>query len=667
MINRLSTVIFLSSALVTLTACGGGSSSSPAMSVNTDTGLLRAVNNDQEFVDQFRAVYIKPVTENKNLQPVSEANASAGDGGSTGGHSTTYTLEEDVDEFDVLKYDGDYLYIAPTLQSRCCFIAQDAAFAEDSSFAPPSPDQSGGIRILRTDSDKATASPVSNIPLEEGQFVQGLYINGQQLISIGSSGYSGPYGQRWMGVASWMQQNLAINIYDTSNIKQPELQWKIAVEGALVDSRQIGNTLYLISRHTPYFGNDFYYSPANQNQADANAQQLAPIKPQDIIPTLTVNGASRPLFSPKDCLISREDKDRRYAYPVLTSVTAIDLAAPNTAKSMCFNEDSSGIYVSQQALYLSQYRFSDKGADTRIHKFKLSSGKPEYRGSADIDGQLWGPGQADFRISERNDLLRIVTTIFTGDSEDRQDHQLTILRENNNSRSLDKISSLPNSQRPEEIGKANEALYGVRFLDERAYFVTFEQIDPLYVIDLKNPTDPFIAGQLQIPGVSDFLHPVNQDLLLGLGRGGESQRNVKLSLFNIVDINHPQELNSILLGVDGGWSYSEAQYNRHAFTYLASDTRPDRLAVPVQSSYQNPDNTYSSENRLYLLEINAKAMPATASINLIGSILASPAPNDSWYPAQNRSVIDDDAIYFLSGDAIWSALWGSLEAQVGPQ
>jgi hypothetical protein len=171
----------------------------------------------------------------------------------------------------------------------------------------------------------------------------------------------------------------------------------------------------------------------------------------------------------------------------------------------------------------------------------------------------------------------------------------------NSSPSLDMIGSLPNSQRPEEIGKANETLYGLWFLDERAYFVIFEQIDPLYVVDLKNPSYPFIAGQFQISGVSDFLHPVNQDLLLGLGRGGESQRDVKLSLFNMADINHPQELSRVLLGVDGGWNYSETKCNRHAFSYLVSDTRPARLAVPVQSSHQSPENTYSSENRLYLL------------------------------------------------------------------
>jgi len=663
-----SQLILLSIALIGLSACGGGGSGNTTSPIkNIDQGLLRAVNDDAEFVDQFRAVYTRPSPSNNyNLQPVAaETNAPSDGSSSSGGYSTTYTLENSVDELDVLKYDGDHLYIAPTLQASCCFISQ-AAFADDASFAPPSPEQSSGIRILSTNPNTATASEVSTIPLETGEFVQGLYISETQLISIGSSQYYGPYGVQWLGIASWQQQHLAINIYDTSTITQPELTWKIGIEGGLVDSRRIGNTLYIISRHSPYFDNIYTY-PANQNEADANAQQLAAIQPQDIIPTLTINGESRPLFSPQNCLLSRDDPKRDYAYPVITSITAINLAAPNSAKSVCFNEDSSGIYVSQNALYLSQARYASQASNTRIHKFKLNAGSPEYSGSADIAGQLWGPGQTDFRMSEYNDLLRIVTTIYTNDSADLRDHQLSILRENTDTKSLDLVGSLPNTQRPQEIGKANEALYGVRFFEDRAYFVTFEQIDPLYVIDLSTPADPFIAGELEIPGFSDFLHPVNNNLLLGLGQSAQNQGMVKLSLFNVSDITKPTELSTLLLGKDGGWNYSEAQYNRHAFTYLQQPDGSDRLTVPVQSSYNTEQDGYVSENRLYLMEINGKTNAAAASLDLIGNIIASPAPSNNWYGGQNRSVIHNDAVFFLSGDYIWSALWSDPSQQTGPQ
>jgi uncharacterized secreted protein with C-terminal beta-propeller domain len=646
-----------------LCACGGGSSGGNT-ETETGEGLLRNVVSNEEFVSQFRALYIRPVQDN-NMQAVAAEGASANDSNSSSNFSTTYTLEADVDELDVLKYDGDYLYIAPTLQARCCFVTPGIATTEDSSFAPPSPNQSAGIRILSTNPNDATAAQVTTIALDEDEYVQGLYINDKQLISIGSTQYFGPYGDQWLGIASWQQQNLSIKVYDTTNIAEPELYWNIGIEGGLVDSRRIDDTLYIISRHTPFFDNIYYY-PSNQNQADANAQQLAAIQAEDLIPALTINDESRALFTPQDCLLSRDDQNQDYAYPVYTSVTAIPLNTPQNSKSVCFNENSSGIYVSQESLYLSQYRYSEQGAATRIHKFKLNAGNPEYSGSAEINGQLWGPGQSDFRMSERSGLLRVVTTRFTGDQEDSRDHELSILSEASESKSLALIASLPNTLRPEEIGKPNEALYGVRFLEDRAYFVTFEQIDPLYVVDLSDPSDPYIAGKLEIPGVSDFLHPVSNDLLLGLGRGGPSQQNIKLSLFNITDISNPQALNSLLLGVDGGWNYSEAQYNRHAFSYLPSAFGSDRFAVPVQSSYQETDDSYHSENRLYLMEVDSKSAPSTASIKLIGSILASPAPDDTWYPSQNRSVIDGDAVYFLSGDSIWSSLWGNTTNQSGP-
>ncbi|MEX1669393.1 beta-propeller domain-containing protein [Zhongshania guokunii] len=670
MYQSLSSTISLSIILLGLAACGGGSSGSPlAANGSIEKGLLRAVKNDAEFIDQFRAAYTRPVDSNNNLQAVAanEANApSADNGGDSTSYSTTYTLENNVDELDVLKYDGDHLYIAPTLQSRCCFVSQGGAFADSASFAPPSPEQSSGIRILSTNSETATTAELSTIPLEAGEFVQGLYISETQLISIGSSQYYGPYGVQWLGIFGWQQQNLTINIYNTSTITQPELTWKIGIEGGLVDSRRIGDTLYIISRHSPYFDNIYTY-PANRNEANANAQQLAAIQPQDIIPTLTINGESRPLFSPQNCLLSRDDPKRDYAYPVITSVTAINLSSPNTAQSVCFNEDSSGVYVSQKALYLSQARYTSQAGNTRIHKFKLNAGSPEYSGSADIAGQLWGPGQTDFRMSEYDDLLRVVTTIYTSDSTDLRDHQLSILRENTDTKSLDLVGSLPNTQRPQEIGKANEALYGVRFFEDRAYFVTFEQIDPLYVIDLSAPADPYIAGELEIPGFSDFLHPINSNLLLGLGQSAQNQGMVKLSLFNVSDINNPSELGSLLLGKEGGWNYSEAQYNRHAFTYLQQADGSDRLTVPVQSAYNTEQDGYVSENRLYLMEINGKTNAAAASLDLIGNIIASPAPSNNWYGGQNRSVIHNDAVFFLSGDYIWSALWSDSSQQTGPQ
>ncbi|MBW2941508.1 beta-propeller domain-containing protein [Zhongshania aquimaris] len=653
-----------------LSACGGGSSGSGAAPSVEDSSnsLLRSVSSDEEFVARFKSAYTQTNGNRQDQQPPLAAEGAAADNSeSPSGYSSTYTLEDNVDEFDVLKYDGDYLYIVPTIQQTCCFISQgNAAFASDALVAPQNPQNPGSIRILSTNPDDASAQEVTTIPLADGEYVQGLYVQNNRLISIGTTQFYGSYGDAWQQIAPWGQQSVAVKIYDTSNIDNISQLWNISIEGGYVDSRRIGDILYLISRHTPYWDNIYYY-PASQQEANANKQTLAGTTSADIIPRITVNEQTKPLLTAEDCLITRNDKADEYAYPVITSITAIPLNNPNSAQTTCYDEDANGIYMSANALYLSQARYGSSEGQTRVHKFALGAGKPDYRGSADIAGSLWNRGQVDFRMSEKGNQLRVVTTRYTGDSDDLRDHQLTILQEATDDLRLDQVSTLPNSSRPAELGKPNESLYGVRFLDDRLYLVSFEQIDPLYVLDLSNTTDPYIAGELEIPGFSDFLHPVNDNLLLGVGQSAQNQGLVKLSLFNVSDISNPSELTTVLLGKDGGWNYSEAQYNRHAFTYLAQADGTDRLTVPVQTSYNSDQGTYISENRLYLMEINGKSNPAAASLDLIGNIIASPSPAENWYGGQNRSVIHDDAVYFLSGDYIWSALWADPSTQIGPQ
>ena len=110
----------------------------------------------------------------------------------------------------------------------------------------------------------------------------------------------------------------------------------------------------------------------------------------------------------------------------------------------------------------------------------------------------------DHRIDQRSRRFALTISLF-------------VLRPKPGEHALEIIGRLPSDARPEEIGKPNESLFAVRFAGDRAYAVTFRQIDPLYVIDLSTPTDPRIAGALLLPGFSEFLHPVTDALLLGLG------------------------------------------------------------------------------------------------------------------------------------------------------
>ena len=122
-----------------------------------------------------------------------------------------------------------------------------------------------------------------------------------------------------------------------------------------------------------------------------------------------------------------------------------------------------------------------------------------------------------------------------------------------------------------------EDLKAVRFIDDQAFVVTFEQVDPLFVIDLADPRNPRITGELKIPGFSSYLHPMGEGRLFGIGQG-DTWNTSKLSLFDVSDPAAPAELDAVTLGGPDGWASSDAAWDHHAFAWFASY---GLLAVPV--------------------------------------------------------------------------------------
>jgi len=297
---------------------------------------------------------------------------------------------------------------------------------------------------------------------------------------------------------------------------------------------------------------------------------------------------------------------------------------------------------------------------TRIHKFALNGTSATYRGSADIDGQVWRGGQADFRMSEYDGDLRVLASDYKQSNVDFVDHLLYVLRESANDTALDVVSKLPNAAHPEPIGKPNEQLYGVRFLGRRAYAVTFQQIDPLYVIDLSDPADPRIAGELAVSGFSDFLHPVSDDLLLGLGT--EVAGGLKLELFDVSDISAPTSRGALTIGDSS--AYSEARWNRHAFTYQADINGMDRFTIPA-TTYSEANGQFTFQSALHLFEIHDKATPGLASLVAVGQV-TPPVSGDYWFSERSRAFLHDDTIYYVLQEDVWAASWLSPTMVNGP-
>jgi uncharacterized secreted protein with C-terminal beta-propeller domain len=683
------TGIYTLSFLATLlTACGGGGGGSTATSPDpapgpdlAPTGLLIPVESNSELLATVQRGFTN--TLNNNIARTEELamTAPTEQDSSESSYTTTYTLENNVDEHDAVKYDGEHLFIAPSRSMDCCFIVDDLVMVaeaeediEQSDAIPepqPEPQESDrSIRILETDPENAGAAEVGTIELDNSRTVEGLYTQDDQLVSISSSGWWGIYGESFARVSNWEGQTTALDIYDISDITAPTPQMQIEFQGGFVNSRKKGDIIYLVARHTPNI-DGFDYYPMEEAISE-NETLLDELSIEDILPKVSVNGVESLLVDANECLITDPDNELSTAdtgYPTLTLLIAVNIVDQSIANATCYLEPTDGIYVSENAIYLTQVDYRDAASRTLIHSYELSEDLT-YQGSGVAEGSLYLNGDRDFRINEYEGHLRIVTTERTGDSSDSVDHRLSILKLNTQELEMELVATLPNKDRPEAIGKPNEDLYGVRFMGDTAYLVTFERIDPLYVLDLSTPTDPVIAGELMVTGFSDFLHPVSDQLLMGLGQ--DENGFTKLELFNVENMSSPYSLGTVTLGIEDGlispdslnWSYSEARYNRHAFTYQVISDTQDRFLVPATLSFYNEQSGYQDEDRLYLFEINDKNTALTASINKVGYITAK--RNERWYSSRNRGVIDGDAVYYINDSSVWSTLWSNPTQQEGP-
>jgi uncharacterized secreted protein with C-terminal beta-propeller domain len=190
---------------------------------------------------------------------------------------------------------------------------------------------------------------------------------------------------------------------------------------------------------------------------------------------------------------------------------------------------------------------------TEIHRFDVSD--PEhtvYRATGSVPGFILN----SYALSQYKGDLRVATTEqppWQPDAPSETSSTVTVLRQNGNR--LEKIGAVGG------LGKG-ERIYAVRFLGERGFVVTFRQLDPLYALDLSDPTAPKLRGEVEIPGYSAYLHPVTDNLLLGVGREGGA---VQASLFDVSDMGAPKRVSQLNLG--NGFSPLESE--PHAFLYWA--------------------------------------------------------------------------------------------------
>jgi hypothetical protein len=390
--------------------------------------------------------------------------------------------------------------------------------------------------------------------------------------------------------------------------------------------------------------------------------ELANLSLDDLLPKVSIAGRTQPLFAPSDCYITNDGGFQ--GYPSLTTITSFSMQSPATLVSVCYDEAANGVYASTSALYISQPRSglaSSALNATRIHKFSLTGASPTYAGSVEVPGLLWMGGQQDFRINEYQGMLRVMTTEFTDDPLDRQDHQLFVLRPKTNALALEVVSKLPNAAHPEEIGKRNEGLFGVRFIGDRAYAITFRQMDPMYVLDLAKPADPRIAGSLEIPGFSTFLHPVTENLLLGVG---SDLTNAKVEYVRrhahrapaIAGQRRHRWLGLVLRSAVGA-----------ACVHLSPGGCGRPIALPA-SVYpaQSPGVYVPPQTSLYLFEILGKQNAGSAVLQAAGVVAPPPASESEIHDSSSRSFIHGDTVYYVRNGKVWSSPWFAPSQLQGP-
>ena len=650
-------VLLSSTMFLMVVGCGGGGgSSSPQTPVVVDppepdpTGLWVRSDDDGEGLVSY-AAKLTQIGATRSATGGAVAEAAPAADASSGGFSSTYTLEASVDEYDIVKYNGSTLAIAPT-RSGCCFIAEPVA--AEAALPPPGQPPLPQIELFLTDSTSGTASLQSVIDLDEGVNAEGMYLSETGLQVLLSTAWWGVYGDRFTTPDGWLDEQVSLKSFDLTDPENPALTSELSIEGALVTSRRTGDEIHIISRHAPNIEGLVTY-PQTEEEVASNEAILAEASDEDVLPEIRINGELVSPLTLDSCY--RLDPEHPLAVPApgdstITTMLTVSANSGEILRSACTSEPVTGVYMGETYVALTHVRWDLEEGGTMVHLLDRDSF--DYMGSEKVEGDLYSGGNADFRISESSGAVRLVTTQWTGDPEDSFRHRLYVVRPEPSAPELEVLGLLGDD--PEaRIGKPNEDLYGVRFMGDRAYMVTFERIDPLYVIDLSIPSAPAIVGELEVPGFSDLLHEVSDDLLLGLG--SSERRFPKLELYNVSDVSRPISQGLIELGADLDWGYSPAQYNRYAFSYLAGDT-VDRLTVPYAAGGVEDGICCIQVDRIALFEITDKASPAQAAISAVGEVTLTAGSVDG----DTRVVLDSDALYVISRTDLLGGFWSNPEA-----
>ncbi len=577
--------------------------------------------------------------------------------------SETNVQVQGVDEADIVKTDGDYLYLVANnkLFIAKAYPAGDAKILSETKFEEFNPQEIFiqddrlllfGQSYKRLYEPKPVDNPETSEETQDGAVVEEDAV----AVDIADAKIAvEPVDRsfRMMPPYYYGGSTTTVKLFDISDKEKPELLRNLDFEGNYITSRKIGDYAYFVINSHPH-------------------PLLKGGDPIEILPVYREGGGEvKQIAMPTE--IGYVEPLHAQNFITVLSVSMEDETEELRKETIAGNGQN--VYASLDNLYIAQLTYptydlgeivQDFKPKTVITKFGLFKGGIDFTATGEVKGQILN----QFSMDEFEGNFRIATTI-SGYENNRD-------TSTNNMYVLD--ADLKQIGAVEGIAPG-ESIYSVRFMGERVYMVTFKHVDPLFVLDLSDPENPSILGKLKIPGYSDYLHPYDAAHLIGIGKEVDESidadkvhtegavyytaiQGVKLAIFDVSDVSNPIELHKEVIGDRG--TRSLAAENHKAFMF---DKEKGLLVIPITLAELKQDQSKDQEGQFTFQGAYAYDVSLEDGFKLRGK--ATHYDDDAefrkagyyFYGTREitRSLYIDDVLYTLSNQRLQLNDLSSLE------
>lgn len=482
-----------------------------------------------------------------------------------------------------------------------------------------------GPRLVLTDVAGTEPRELSTLRLPGGLGVPELLLAGDRVVVLGTEGggWFGPVfvDGRGPGFPAPGAAATRVVVVDVTDPAAPRVEHDTTVDGRLVSARQYDDVVRLVvSKQAPDI--DFVRPGRGRSRAEARWENRRLVRESSVdawLPQAESGGSSTRLV---DCTaVHHPPQASGYG---TVAVVAFDPADPADRRTTAVTSSSDLVYSSSDRLYLATWQ----RRGSAVHAFALRGTDTVYVASGRVPGYV----RDRWSFSEYDGHLRVATTLRASDpgrsARDPDENAVVVLRERG--------SDLVQVGRVAAMG-IDEQIQSVRWFDELAVVVTFRQVDPLYTVDLSDPTAPRVIGELKIPGFSSYLHPVGGDLLLGLGQDADRAgvtRGAQAAVFDLRDLADPRRRDTAGFGRD---TQLVASWDPRAFTYLPES----RTVLTVLSSWRD------GRTRLVVLGVAEDGTLTERSGRVVGGWDGSRV-RTLPLPAGRVAVVTDDGVWLFT-------------------